>query len=292
MATTSTTHSPAVTRWYVKPSLVISILLTIMVGIVAVLWLYPLVCVVGLTFNRLDALMPALTFLPKTFTLEVYRRLVTDYHLERYVLNTLNVAFGSAILTVFSATLAGYAVGKMRFKGRELIFYFILATMLLPAQATLAPTFVLYRKLHLLDTHLGLILPSLGGGAYNIFLMRQFMLRLPDEIMDAGRIDGCNEFGLFWRLVLPNMLGPVMVLATLAVNGAWTQLIGPQIFIFDLSKQLIMPAILSINTAGVADPYAYVATIAAATLCTLLPVALYSYSQRHFMSALAGAIKG
>jgi len=288
----ATTHSPAVTRWYIRPSLVMTILVTAFVAFMAIIWLYPLVCIIGLTFNRLGALMPALTFIPKEFSTEVYIRLVTDYHLEKYVLNTLNVAFGSAILTVFSATLAGYAVGKMKFKGREAIFYFILATMLLPAQATLAPTFVLYRKLHLLNTHLGLILPALGGGAYNIFLMRQFMLRLPDEMLDAGRIDGCNEFGLFRFLVLPNMLGPVLVLGTLAVNGAWTQLIGPQLFIFDLDKQLIMPAILSINQAGVADPYAYIATIAAATLVTLLPVAIYSYSQRHFMSALAGAIKG
>jgi len=281
-----------VTPWHIRPSLIMAILITVFVGVVSLIWLYPLVCIVGLTFNRLDALMPAMTFIPKIFTTEVYTRLVTTYHLEKYVLNTLNVAFGSAILTVFSATLAGYAVGKMKFKGREAIFYFILATMLLPAQATLAPTFVLYRRLGLLNTHLGLILPALGGGAYNIFLMRQFMLRLPDEILDAGRIDGCNEFGLFRLLVLPNMLGPVLVLGTLAINGAWTQLIGPQIFIFDLDKQLIMPAILSINQAGVADPYAYVATIAAATLVTLLPVAIYSYSQRHFMSALAGAIKG
>jgi multiple sugar transport system permease protein len=285
-------QSPSVTRWYIRPSVTMSILITLFVAVMGFIWLYPLVCVVGLTFNRLDALMPALTFMPKIFTLEVYTRLITDYHLDKYVLNTLNVAFGSAILTVLSATMAGYAVSKMRFKGRETIFYFILATMLLPAQATMAPTFVLYRQLHLLNTHLGLILPALGGGAYNIFLMRQFMLRMPDEMLDAGRIDGCNEWKLFRYLVLPNMAGPVLVLATLAVNGAWTQLIGPQIFIFDLDKQLIMPAILSINQAGVADPYAYVATIAAATACTLLPVALYSYSQRHFMSALAGAIKG
>ena len=288
----ATTQSTAVTRWYIRPSLVLTIVVTAFVALMAVVWLYPLVCIVGLTFNRLDALMPALTFLPKVFTTEVYVRLVTNYHLEKYVLNTLNVAFGSAILTVFSATLAGYAVSKMKFKGREAIFYFILSTMLLPAQATMAPTFILYRKLGLINTHLGLILPALGGGAYNIFLMRQFMLRLPDEILDAGRIDGCNEFGLFRRLVLPNMLGPVLVLGTLAINGAWTQLIAPQIFIFDLEKQLIMPAILSINQAGVADPYAFVATIAAATFVTLLPVFIYSYSQRHFMSALAGAIKG
>jgi multiple sugar transport system permease protein len=285
-------HSPAVTRWYIRPSLVMTITITSFVGIMAAVWLYPLLCIVGLTFNRLDVLMPALNFIPKVFTTEVYSRLVTNYHLEKYILNTLNVAFGSAILTVFSATLAGYAVSKMKFKGREAIFYFILSTMLLPAQATLAPTFVLYKTLGILNSHLGLILPALGGGAYNIFLMRQFMLRLPDEILDAGRIDGCNEFALFYRLVLPNMLGPVLVLGTLAVNGAWTQLIAPQIFIFDLDKQLIMPAILSINQAGVADPYAYIATIAAATLVTLLPVAIYGYSQRHFMSALAGAIKG
>ena len=122
--------------------------------------------------------------------------------------------------------------------------------------------------------------------------MRQFMLRMPDELLDAGRIDGCNEMKLFFRIVMPNMVGPVLVLATLAANAAWMQLIGPQIFIFDLEKQLIMPGIITIQETYLTDPYGPVATLAAAFAATLLPVLMYTYSQRHFMSALAGAIKG
>lgn len=292
MATITQARSPKVSGSSFRLSVVESIVTTLVVGIMAIVWLYPVVAVTGASLNRIDVPMSPLTFIPPKFTTEIYTRLVTQYQLEKYVLNTLNVAFGSAILTVFSATLAGYAVSKMKWKGRETVFLIILSTMLLPAQATLAPTFILFKNLGILNTHLALILPAIGGGAYNIFLMRQFMLRIPDEILDAGRIDGCNEFGLFTRIVMPNMLGPVMVLGTLAVNGAWTQLIAPQIYLFDPEKQLIMPMILGMNSATVADAYAWPAMIAAALLITILPIALYSYSQKHFMSALAGAIKG
>jgi len=284
--------SAAVTRWTVRPSILLTILTTLAAGLVAWIWLYPLACVVGLTFNRVDALMTPLQFFPKIYTFEVYTRLITRYHMDLYVWNTLKVAFGSAVLTVLSATMAGYALGKMRFWGRDVIFLFVLTTMLLPAQATMAPSFLLYRKLGLLNTHLGLILPALGGGAWNIFLMRQFMLRMPEELLDAGRIDGCNEMRLFFSIVMPNMVGPVLVLATLAANAAWMQLIGPQIYIFDLDKQLIMPGIITIRETYLTDPYGPVATLAAAFAATILPVGLYAYSQRHFMSALAGAIKG
>jgi multiple sugar transport system permease protein len=275
-----------------RPSLTLSILTTLAAGLVAFIWIYPLASVVGLTFNRVDAVMMPFHVIPRIFTLEVYQRLFTRYHMEIYVWNTLKVAAGSAVLTVFSATMAGYALGKTRFRGRDTIFLFVLATMLLPAQATMAPTFVLFSKMHLLNTHWALILPALGGGAWNIFLMRQFMLGMPEELLDAGRIDGCNEMRLFFRIVMPNMVGPVLVLATLAANAAWMQLIGPQIFIFDLEKQLIMPGIITIQETYLTDPYGPVATLAAAFAATLLPVLMYTYSQRHFMSAMAGAIKG
>jgi ABC-type glycerol-3-phosphate transport system permease component len=284
--------SAAVTRWTVRPSIKLSILTTLVVFLIVGIWIYPLASVISLTFNRVDALMTPFSLIPKILTFQVYASLVTRYHMEVYVWNTLKVAAGSAVLTVISATMAGYALGKMRFWGRDTIFFFVLATMLLPAQATMAPTFILYRKLGLINTHLGLILPALGGGAWNIFLMRQFMLRMPDELLDAGRIDGCNEMGLFFRIVMPNMLGPVLVLATLSANAAWMQLIGPQIFIFDLDKQLVMPGILTIRETYLTDPYGPVATLAAAFAATILPVGMYAYSQRHFMSALAGAIKG
>ncbi len=282
----------SVTRWTMRPSLVLSILTTLAAGLLVFIWIFPLASLVGLTFNRIDVVMTPFSLFPKVFTLEVYERLFTTYHLEKYLLNTLKVAGSSALLTVFSATMAGYALGKMRFRGRDTIFLFVLATMLLPAQATMAPTFLLFKKLHLIDTLWALIIPALGGGAWNIFLMRQFTLGMPDELLDAGRIDGCNELGLFFRIVLPNLVGPVLVLATLSANAAWMQIVGPQIFIFDDAKQLIMPHILTLEVSVQRDVYGPVASLAGTLVATVLPVAMYSYSQRHFMSALAGAIKG
>ena len=121
----------------------------------AFIWIYPLASVVGLTFNRVDAVMMPFHVFPRIFTLEVYERLVTRYHMEVYVWNTLKVASGSALLTVLSATMAGYALGKTRFRGRDTIFLFVLATMLLPAQATMAPNFRVVQQAASLEHPLG-----------------------------------------------------------------------------------------------------------------------------------------
>jgi ABC-type glycerol-3-phosphate transport system permease component len=122
--------------------------------------------------------------------------------------------------------------------------------------------------------------------------MRQFMVQIPTEMLEAGRIDGCTEFGLFTRIVMPIMKGPILVLATLTVRTGWNALLWPQIVLSEESKQLLMPAIVRVRSLTVADPYALLIATAVAILGGLVPLVFYMYSQRFFVSALAGAIKG
>jgi multiple sugar transport system permease protein len=202
------------------------------------------------------------------------------------------VASVSTVLSVFAASLAGYALAKCEFAGRDLLFLIILGIMLLPSETMLVPRFVVMKQLSLVNNYWGLILPAVGGNAYGIFLMRQFMLQVPTEMLEAARIDGASEFGLFTRVVLPTMLAPIGVLATLSLRSIWNALLWPQILITDENKMLVMPAIARLRNLFTADAYAQPVLMAAAVTAAIVPLALYSYSQRYFVATLAGAIKG
>jgi multiple sugar transport system permease protein len=188
--------------------------------------------------------------------------------------------------------LSGYALAKLRFPGRDFLFSIIIGVMLLPTTTMLVPQFVVMKELSLVDNYWGLILPSIGGGAFGIFLMRQFMLNIPTEMLEAARMDGANEFSLFFRIVLPNAAAGIGVIATLSLRGSWNALLWPQVLISDVNKRLLMPAIAMLNQLQVADAYALPVVRAAAILAALVPLGLYAYSQRYFISTLAGAIKG
>lgn len=258
----------------------------------AVIFIWPFLCIVGWSLNRLDVQMNPLWPIPEVFSLQVYRLMITEYGFHRYIWNSVLVVSVSTVLSTFASALAGYALAKLTFPGRKVLFIMILAVMLLPTETMLVPKFIVLRQLGMVNNYWGLILPAVGGGAFGIFLMRQFMLQVPTEMMEAGRIDGCNEFTLFLRVVLPTMKAPVAVLATLSLRGSWNALLWPQILITDDSKQLLMPAIARLNMMTVADPFARPVVISAAIVAALVPLALYAYSQRHFVASLSGAVKG
>ena len=269
-----------------------AVLSTTAAATLAVIFVWPFLCMVGQSFNRLDVVMNPLSPIPSKFTAQLYEMMVTRYRFHEYIWNSVLVVFTSTLLSVFASALAGYALAKCEFPGRDLLFVMILAIMLLPGQSMLIPRFIVMRELKLVTNYWGLILPSVGGGAFGIFLMRQFMLQVPTEMLEAARIDGASELGLFIRVVVPTMLAPIGVLATLSLRGGWNALLWPQILITDERKTLLMPAIARLNNLTVADPYARPVVVAAAIAAAVVPLGLYSYSQRYFVATLAGAIKG
>lgn len=265
---------------------------TLLASVLALLFLWPFFCIVGWSFNRVDVYMNPMWPIPEAFTTVLYELMWTRYGFQRYILNSVTVVTAITVLGTLASALAGYTLAKLRFPGRNLLFLMILGVMLLPTQTMLVPRFIVLRQLGLVNNYWGLILPAVGGGAFGIFLMRQFMLAVPTEMMEAGRMDGCNEFTLFWRVVLPTMKAAVLVLATLSLRGAWNELLWPQIIITDDAKQLLMPAIARLNNLSVADVYARPVVIAASIVAALVPLALYAYSQRHFIATLTGSVKG
>lgn len=269
-----------------------TLLLTAVTTLVTIVFMWPFFTLVGISLNKLDVPKSPLLPWPQELSFQAYSLMFSEYQLHVYIFNTIYVVVITALLGTFFSALAGYALAKLRFWGRKALFVLVIAFMLLPLETMLVPQYIVLRDLKLLNTFWGLILPTVGGNAFGIFLMRQFMLQIPGELLDAGRVDGCTELGLFTRLVVPNMKGPILVLVTISVRGAWNQLLWPQIVLTSESKQLLMPVIARINGLLALDPYAQYVVLAAALVGALVPLAVYLYSQRFFVSALTGAIKG
>jgi multiple sugar transport system permease protein len=270
-----------------------AIVTTVLAAALALVFIWPFFCIVGWTFNKIDAVMDPLIPIPAQFSTKFYELMFSEeYRFQDYILNSVLVSFSTTVLSALAATLAGYALAKLKFPGRDLLFSIIIGIMLLPTATMLVPQFVVMKELGLVNNYWGLILPGVGGGAFGIFLMRQFMLNIPTEMLEAARMDGANEFSLFFRIVLPNAAAGIGVIATLSLRGNWNALLWPQILISDVDRRLLMPAITMLNQLQVADAFALPVVRAAAILAALVPLGLYAYSQRYFISTLAGAIKG
>jgi multiple sugar transport system permease protein len=269
-----------------------TIILTVLAIIAAIIFMWPFISVLGWTFNAFDAPMNSLLPIPGKFTLKSYELMFTRYKFQNYLWNSIWTAAVITTLSTFFSALAGYALAKFQFPGRNIAFGIIIAVMLLPLGTMLVPTFIVMRDLKMVNNYWGLILPTVGGGAFNIFLMRQFMLGIPTEMLEAARMDGANEFDTFLRIVVPNVKAAIGVVATLVLRGAWNSLLWPQIILSKDSMQLILPAIARVNGQLQMDPYATFVAPTAAILAAIVPLLLYSYSQRYFVETLAGAIKG
>lgn len=154
--------------------------------------------------------------------LDAYKEMINRLPFLRYTFNTIKVAGLITIGQLITSSLAGYAFAKIRFPGRDFIFMFFLATMMVPSAVTIIPNFITMSKLDLVDSLAGLIIPFLGS-AYSTFLMRQFILGFPSELEDAARLDGCNPITFFWYILLPNLRPILATLGLITFQWAWNE---------------------------------------------------------------------
>ncbi|RHW43563.1 carbohydrate ABC transporter permease [Neobacillus notoginsengisoli] len=166
------------------------------------------------------------TLFPKEFTLENFQNLFFNMNFAVYLKNTIIIVLWS-FFGLFLNAMAGFAFAKYQFKGRDKLFYLVLATMMIPGQVTMIPVYLILNEMQLTNTMAGIVLPSLVS-AFGIFLFRQFMLTIPDELLEAARLDGASEFRVFLQIVLP------MSKAILAVQGILTFIAGWNSFLWPL----------------------------------------------------------
>jgi multiple sugar transport system permease protein len=162
----------------------------------------------------------------------------------RFLLNSLQITLSSVVLTTFTASLTAYGFARLRFRGRELLFMVMLATMMVPGQVRLIPLYVLFRNLGWLDSYKPILVPTFfGAGAFYIFLLRQFFLTMPNDLGEAARIDGCSSLGIFWRIYLPLSKPALATVMIFTFLENWDDFFRPLIYITSREKYTLALAI-------------------------------------------------
>ncbi|MGC8890433.1 MAG: carbohydrate ABC transporter permease [bacterium] len=155
----------------------------------------------------------------------------------RYTINTIIICAGNIIGVLFSAPLVAYSISKIKWRGRNFLFMLILSTILIPFPVIMIPVFIIFSKLGWINTFRPLIVPAFfGGGAFNIFLLRQFFMTIPEELSDAARIDGASEFSIYSRIMLPLIKPILIVISLFTFLGAWNDFMGPLIYLQSEAK--------------------------------------------------------
>ncbi len=255
----------------------------------ASLAIFPLVWMVAVSFMPAGAastLPPPLW--PKEPTLVHYRQLLAQGGIGRAFVNSLGLALAVTLISTFFNTLAGYAFAKLRFAGRDKIFALLIAALVIPGQVAMLPLFLMLKGMGLVNTWAGVLVPGLAG-IFGIFLVRQYARGIPDELIEAARMDGAGEFRTFFSIVLP-VLKPVLVtLAVFAFLGSWNDFMWPLIVLTDGEMYTLPVALASLSREHVQDSE----LMMAGAVITVLPVLLLFLTlQRHYMQGLLmGGVK-
>jgi multiple sugar transport system permease protein len=219
-----------------------------------------------------------------------YKSVFTTIPFERYIINSSVVTLAIVLGQLITSALAGYAFARLEFPGREVFFWLILATLMIPLQATIIPVFVLISKLGLSDTRASLILPALSS-AFGAFLMRQYFRRIPNDFEEAALIEGANQWQIFWSIYLPLAKPGLAVLSVLVFNTYWNEFLRPLIFLQSVSK-FTLPLGL-VNLQGYLGTGS-ISVVLAGVIVSLLPVLIvYLFGQRYLVEGIMmGGLKG
>jgi multiple sugar transport system permease protein len=224
------------------------------------------------------------TLLPENPTLANYEELLTRLNFVGYFMNSVIVAVAVTAGNVVFCSMLGYALAKLQFPGKRVLFAVVLGTLMVPAVVTFMPLFVLVRNLGLVNTHAGLILPFLAG-AFGVFLMRQFISGIPDELLDAARVDGAGEHFIFWRIILP-LCGPaIATLTILTFLANWNSFLWPLV-VATTEKMYTLPVAVALFATGQHETN--IALLMAGSVVVIVPVLLVFIAlQRFFTQGIA-----
>lgn len=252
----------------------------ILLAFVVALVLVPIIWMFAGSFKPAQEIMAyPPTFFSTSFTLEHFSRLLRRISILDYTKNSAIYAIFTTIPSVFINSLAGYAFARMQFKGKNVFFLATLSTLMIPFQVIMIPLFLVVNRMGMYDTYLGLILPKLAN-AIAIFMMRSVFISIPKELEEAGRIDGLSEFGLYWKIMLPQCKATIVTLIVLGINGAWNDLMWPLLVTGDTRMRTLANGLaLFVGT----DTIEYGPAFAGALISVLPMLLLYLFGQRYFV---------
>jgi len=259
----------------------------VVLGIVTIAPLLWMVSASLMPAGAANSLPPPL--LPRRPTLEHYVELLTRLSLLRCFFNSLMIASLTTVVSMFLNALAGYAFAKLRFPGRDRVFAWLLVGLAVPSQIGMLPLFLVVKGLGLVNTPWGVIITGLAS-IFGIFLIRQYALSIPDELLDAARVDGASEFHIFRTIVLPLMRPILVTLGAFIFLGTWNDFLWPLIVLSDEKRFTLPVALASLVGEHVQDTE----LMMAGAVVTVLPVLiLFLAVQRHYIRGIMmGSVKG
>lgn len=261
-----------------------NILIYLLLILGALVVVYPFVYMVMNSFKFGSEILHAPTRLPSQLTLSGYRGVVETLNMLLLVRNSLILAVSITLLNTLLSALAAYAVAKIPFPGRDQLFGFMLATMMIPGVLFLIPTYVLMYRIGWVGHFHALIIPA-AVSVYNIFLIRQFIVGIPNELIEAARLDGAGELGIFLRLILPLSRPVLVTVAILSFIGSWNDFLGPLLYLNNPETWTVQLGLYQFQTSV---PGENVQEIwASMTLITLPLVLVYFALQDQFVQAFA-----
>jgi multiple sugar transport system permease protein len=267
--------------WTVERMLVVTLVLV---------FVFPFLVLVTTAFKDTDDIFRSPPeFWPRSWTLEHFLAALTAVPFARYLGNTVLLAGLNMLGTLLACPLVAYSLSKIYWPGRQVLFVVILASMMLPPQVTLIPIYMLWNGLGATDSYLPLVVPAFLGTPFFIFLIRLFLLSVPDELIEAARIDGASEFRIYWSIVLPIARPALITSAVFQFIWTWTDFLNPLIYLNSPDKYTLSIGLYSFfGEHGVQ----WGPLMAACVLFTLPALVIYLICQRYFMGGdAAGALK-
>ena len=276
-----------------RPGTLRKVLIGVLLGVLGIVFLYPFVWLVSASFKpRSDVFDNRL--IPQEFTLDNYVNVWLEAPVALWLLNTVIVTVLAAVTVTLSSALVAWGFSYFRFRGRRALFGLVLATMMLPGAVTMIPVFLIWNGVGATDTLIPLWAGNLFGSAFYIFLLRQFFLGLPRDLFEAARIDGANNWTMFWRIALP-LCKPVLVVTLLfEAQAAWTDLMRGLIYLRDSATFTIPRGLKSLVDAyGFGGEWHWEIIVTASVITTVPMVILFFIGQRHFVEGIAtSGVKG
>ena len=266
------------------------VLLYIVLILIAVIMVVPFLWMLSTSLKtQYDAVKIPPMWIPDPPQWENYVKLFTEQPMFQFMLNTIKIVFFVVLGQLFFSSLAAYSFARISFKGRNVVFFFYIATLMVPGQVTMIPTYLMFAKAGLTDNHLALILPAFFS-AFGVFLLRQFFMSLPRELEEAAEIDGCNPFMTYWRIMLPLVVPAMLTLGVFTLMNTWNDYMGPLIYLSSPEKYTM--------TLGIAYFKGVYTTqwnlVMAGSIVSVVPILIaYLCAQKYFIEGIAfSGVKG
>ncbi|MBC5710729.1 carbohydrate ABC transporter permease [Hungatella hominis] len=267
-----------------------SIVLNLVLLVLGVVTVYPFLWMLASSFKKNSEIVALhQTFLPKLFTAGNYVSMNAHFNFMRFFANSIFITLAITVIVIYTSTLCGFVLSKYKFKGRDALFGLVLATMMIPWCVTIIPRYSMIKAFGWMNSYAALIVPASFSG-FGIFMMKQHIASVPNEILEAARIDGANEFYIFHKIVIPMSKNGISSIAIFQFLWAWEDFLWPYLVIDDSKKQLLSVGLKMFNGQYSTD---YGALFAATTISIIPVLAVYLFFQKQFIAGIAAsAVKG